>query len=109
MMVFKRAVPRRTFLRGLGAALALPLLDGMVPAFAGTGEGANRPSLRMGFIYLPNGIIMEQWTPQKQGATFDLTPTLQPLAPFRDSLVVLSGLTTNGSARLLNIDPGAHS
>ncbi|MGH8570504.1 MAG: DUF1552 domain-containing protein, partial [Gammaproteobacteria bacterium] len=92
MMIFKKAIPRRTFLRGAGATLALPLLDGMVPAFAATGDTAAKPAIRLGFVYVPNGIIMEKWTPATEGANFEITPTLAPLAPFKDQFVVVSGL-----------------
>jgi hypothetical protein len=95
MMIFKKAIPRRTFLRGVGAALALPLLDGMVPAFASAVEGASKPGVRLGFVYVPNGIIMDKWTPSEVGKTFDLTPILEPLVPFKDRLVVLSGLNSS--------------
>jgi hypothetical protein len=86
--VTRRALGRRTFLRGAGAALALPLLDAMVPAFAATPT----PRRRLGFVYVPNGVIMDQWTPATVGADFELKTILQPLAPFRDSLVVVSNL-----------------
>jgi hypothetical protein len=92
MMIFKKAIPRRTFLRGAGATLALPLLDGMVPAFAATGDTAAKPAVRLGFVYVPNGIIMEKWTPATEGTNFEITPILEPLAPFRDQFVVVSGL-----------------
>jgi hypothetical protein len=74
--------------------LALPLLDGMVPAFAAIRNTAAAPRPRLGVVYLPNGMAMEYWTPAAQGASFELTPVLQPLAPFRDRLLVLSGLTS---------------
>jgi hypothetical protein len=90
MTVFKKRIPRRTFLRGVGTALALPFLDGMVPAFA----AATSP-VRMGFFYVPNGINMSQWTPAKEGAGFEFSPTLKSLAPFRNQLLVLSGLDAN--------------
>ena len=92
MMIFKKAIPRRTFLRGAATTLALPLLDAMVPAMASIAKTAASPVLRMGFVYVPNGIIMEQWTPALEGAAFEMTPILEPLTPFRDCLVVLSGL-----------------
>src|SRR5437879_5554516 len=92
MMNFKKAIPRRTFLRGVGATLALPLLDGMVPAFASTLDPAAKPVVRFSTVYVPNGEIMEKWTPQREGAAFELTPILEPLAPFRDQLLVLTGL-----------------
>ncbi len=92
MMIFKKAIPRRAFLRGVGTTLALPLLDSMVPAFAGALDSAAKPALRLSFVYVPNGIIMEQWTPKTEGAAFEMTPTLEPLAAFRDRMLVLTGL-----------------
>ena len=86
--VTKRALPRRTFLRGMGAAVALPLLDAMVPALA----QAPAPRRRLGFVYVPNGIIMDQWTPATAGADFELKTILKPLEPFKDALVVVSNL-----------------
>jgi hypothetical protein len=88
MFVTQRTLPRRTFLRGVGAALALPLLDAMVPTFATT----TAPRRRLGFVYVPNGIIMDQWTPPTVGADFELPTIMKPLQPFRDSLVVVSNL-----------------
>ena len=92
MMVFKKAIPRRAFLQGLGATIALPLLDGMVPAFAGPLDVTKTPVLRLGYIYVPNGIIRDVWLPTKVGADFEMTPVLKHWTPFRDQLVVLSGL-----------------
>jgi uncharacterized protein DUF1552 len=91
MLITKMALPRRTFLRGLGATLALPLLDAMVPALTATATAA-APIRRLGFVYIANGAIMDKWTPEAVGSTFDLPPTLRPLAPFRDQMVVVSGL-----------------
>jgi len=96
MMIFKKAIPRRSVLKGLGASLALPLLDGMVPALS----AAPAPPRRIGFVYVPNGMIMEKWTPEKEGAAFELPPILEPLAPFRDQLLLLSGLNQNMAAAL---------
>ena len=82
---------RRHVLRGLGASLALPLLDCMVPAFARAQTSA--PTLRrLGVVYLPNGIRMEHWTPLVEGRNFELTPILEPLRPWRDQLTIVSGL-----------------
>src|SRR5713226_6547047 len=106
MMVFKKAIPRRTFLRGVGATLALPLSDGMVPAFAAPSDTAAKPAIRMGFVYVPNGIVMNKWSPATEGAGFELTPILQPLAPFRDRMLVLSGLDQK-SANALPGEAGA--
>jgi hypothetical protein len=91
MFISKKHLPRRTFLRGVGATLALPVLDGMIPAFGGT-KSAIKPVQRFSVAYVPNGIIMDKWTPASEGAGFELTPTLDPLAAFRDRIVVVSGL-----------------
>ena len=91
MMVFKKAIPRRVFLRGAGAAVALPLLDSMVPAFGASAK----PVLRVSIVYNPNGMNMAKWTPVTDGSAFELSPILQPLAAFRDRLLVLSGLNNN--------------
>ena len=92
MMNFKKAIPRRTFLRGVGAAIALPMLDSMVPAFAGALDTANATPLRVGFAYLPNGIIREQWLPATDGAGFEATPILSQWNNVRNQMLVLSGL-----------------
>lgn len=88
MMIFNKAIPRRTFLRGAGATLALPLLDGMVPAFA-----AAPSAKRVSFVYVPNGRIMAQWTPAAEGAGYELPLVLQPLAPYQDRFNVVTGLS----------------
>ena len=92
MTITKLALPRRTFLRGIGASLALPLLDAMVPAATALAQTAANPVRRLGFVYIPNGVIQDQWVPATTGAGFDFSPTLSPLAPFRDQLLVASGL-----------------
>ena len=92
MFITKQAIPRRTVLRGIGATLALPLLDGMVPALTALSKSAAKPALRFGAVYVPNGMMMQNWTPAVEGSAFEITPTLQPLAPFRDRMTVLSGL-----------------
>ncbi len=92
MIITKMSLPRRTVLRGLGAAVALPLLDAMVPAASALSRTAANPPRRFGVVYVPNGIAMEHWTPTQEGRGFDLTPILEPLAPFRDQMTVVSGL-----------------
>lgn len=92
MMIAKMSLPRRTFLRGLGAALALPLLDAMVPALTAVVKTAANPVRRLGIVYVPNGMDMGRWTPATLGTGFEFTPILQSLAPFRDQLLVLSNL-----------------
>ena len=92
MIITKMALPRRTFLRGMGATLALPLLDAMVPALTATANTPANPVRRLGVVYVPNGMAMEYWTPAAEGAAFEFTPILQPLEPFRNQLLVVSGL-----------------
>jgi hypothetical protein len=89
MIMTKLALPRRTFLRGMGATLALPLLDAMVPAFA----AAPAPVRRLGFVYVPNGAAPGYWKPTGVGTNFELSPSLAPLQPFRDQLIVPTGLS----------------
>ncbi|HKA05761.1 MAG TPA: DUF1552 domain-containing protein, partial [Gemmataceae bacterium] len=92
MMISKIALPRRTFLRGMGVTLALPLLDAMVPALTATAKTAANPIRRFGAVYAPNGMSMSYWTPVGEGRAFELSRLLQALAPFRDHLTVVSGL-----------------
>jgi len=92
MLITKRWLPRRTFLRGIGTTLALPLLDAMVPALTATARTAAQPTPRAGFVYVPHGVILNQWTPAAATPGFDLPTILQPLEPFRDALTVVSNL-----------------
>lgn len=92
MIITKMALPRRTFLRGVGATLALPLLDAMVPAATAMARTVAQPTPRLGFIYSALGTVHQQWTPSAVGPAFELSPILSPLAPVRDRLLVLSGL-----------------
>jgi len=93
MFLTRRSIPRRTFVRGLGVGVALPLIDAMVPALTQAAQTAAKPQLRMGFVYIPHGVIMREWTPAAAGADFEFTPILKPLEPFRQSTVVVSNLT----------------
>ena len=88
----KVALPRRTFLRGVGATVALPLLDAMVPSFTALAQTPATPRTRFGAVFIPNGAIMESWTPNGVGPGFEFSPSLKPLEPFRDSVVVISNL-----------------
>jgi hypothetical protein len=93
MIVTKKRLSRRTVLRGLGASLSLPLLDGMIPALTPLRLTAAQPVRRLGVVYLPNGMNMARWTPSEEGAGFALPPTLGPLAPYRKDMLVLSGMS----------------
>lgn len=86
-------IPRRTFLRGLGASVALPWLESMMPARAASGGVAAAAPRRMAYVFIPNGANMADWTPQGEGTAFELPFILEPLAPVRNDLLVLSGLT----------------
>jgi hypothetical protein len=90
MMIFKKAIPRRTFLKGVGATVAVPFLDSMVPAFAAVNDTA--PPLRMGYFYIPNGIMRDVWLPAQEGVGFEMTPVLKNFEPYRDQMVIVSGL-----------------
>jgi hypothetical protein len=92
MFITKMSLPRRTFLRGVGATLALPLLDAMVPALSALSKTAAKPVSRLGFVYVPNGAVMNKWTPAAAGRGFELSPTLAGLEPLRDRVLVVSGL-----------------
>jgi Protein of unknown function (DUF1552) len=92
MFVTKKHLPRRTFLRGMGVTMALPLLDAMIPARTLLAQTAAQPKTRLGFVYVPHGAIMDKWMPATEGAGFEFTPILKPLEPFRDYVNVVSGL-----------------
>lgn len=106
MMITKKSLPRRTFLRGLGTTLALPFLDAMVPAFGAT--VGSKPAVRLAYVYVPNGIIMKGWTPAAEGANFEFMPIMKALEPYREQLVVLSGLA-QVQGRALGDGAGDHA
>ena len=103
MIITKKALPRRTFLRGMGASLALPLLDAMVPAMTALAATTANPVRRLGFVYVPMGAHIPQWTPPGSGRLTELSPTLLSLAPFVDQLTVITNL------ELKNAYPGTHA
>jgi hypothetical protein len=103
MIITKKALPRRTFLRGLGAAVALPLLDAMVPSMTALAKSAAGPVRRLGFVYMPMGCDLPRWTPSGESGLAELSPTLQSLRPFVDQLTVISNL------ELKNAYPGTHA
>jgi Protein of unknown function (DUF1552) len=113
MIITKRALSRRTVLRGLGVAVALPVLDAMVPALTAVVNTAAKPAQRFGFFYMPNGVAMNHtgvnyWKPQTVGADFEFSPILSPLEPFRNQLTVVSGLH-NRAAESLGDGNGDHT
>ena len=105
MIITKKVLNRRTFLRGVGTAVALPLLDSMVPALA---ETTAKPAIRIGFVYVPNGIIQKDWLPKTEGKDFEFMRTMSPLEPFRDKLLVLSNLA-HINANALGDGAGDHA
>ncbi len=97
MIVTKKALPRRTVLRGIGATIALPFLDAMAPALTATALTAASPVPRLGFVYAPNGMFLPNFHPAGPGGRgYAITPILQPLEAYRDQMVVISGLSNNG-------------
>ena len=92
MYLTKKHLPRRTFLRGMGVTMALPLVDAMIPARTLLAQTAANPRARLGFVYVPHGAIMDKWTPATEGAGFEFTPILKPLESHRDYLNVVTGL-----------------
>jgi hypothetical protein len=99
-MIIGKALPRRSFLRGMGTAVALPFLDAMVPAFAAPAAG--KPPLRMAFVYVPNGIDMRGWNPEYEGNLTELPRILKPLEPMKDDILLLGNLTHNTGRALLD-------
>jgi hypothetical protein len=113
MMITKKALSRRTVLRGIGVSLALPFLDAMVPALPGGAASAASSARRYGFFYMPNGVAMNHtgvnfWKPLMAGADFEMSTILTPLEPFRDQLTVVSGLH-NRAAESLGDGNGDHT
>lgn len=104
MIITKKSISRRTVLRGMGAAVALPLLDAMIPAMA----AAAGPVRRLGVVYHPNGVIYDQWLPTGVGTDYKLSPTLAGLQPFRDKMIVVTGLASD-EAEALGDGGGDHS
>ncbi len=107
-MISRKHISRRTLLRGFGTAVALPMLDSMLPALAAPATLARKTPRRLAFVYVPNGIIMQDWTPTAFGSSFDLPRVMKPLEPVRKKMLVLSGLTHN-TGRALGDGPGDHA
>jgi len=108
VIVIKKAISRRTVLRGIGATVALPLLDAMVPALTAFQKTPARAVRRLGVVYHPNGVVYENWLPKGAGAGFEWSPILAPLEPFRDRVVVITGLASR-PAEALGDGGGDHS
>jgi hypothetical protein len=108
MVINQKALPRRTILRGLGTTLALPFVDAMVPALA-RAQNLAKPPTRLSIVYLPNGIMMDQWTPDAEGTGYKLKPILEPLAPFRERMLILSGLAHNNGRAQAGENTGDHA
>jgi hypothetical protein len=106
MIVSRKKLSRRTILRGMGAAISLPFLDAMTPAFAASTLPGGKP-VRAAWFYVPNGIDMRHWTPGEEGALGELPSILAPLQPVKDDLLVLSNLTANWGRPLL-VGAGDH-
>ena len=102
MFITKKAMPRRTFLKGAQAALALPLLDAMIPAATAWAKTPAKPVPRLGFVFIPMGCDHSRWIPPGQGALTELSPILSPLAPVKDQVTVIT------NTRLQNAYPGTH-
>src|SRR5262245_163929 len=92
MFITKTHLSRRTMLRGLGTALALPLLDGMVPALTALAQSAAAPIKRFGVFYVPNGMAMGYWFPKTEGPLQEMPATLRSLAPYKDQVLMIGGL-----------------
>src|SRR6476469_9010648 len=102
MFLTKKAIPRRTFLKSEQAALALPLLDAMIPAATAWAQTPARPVPRLGFVFVPMGCDHARWTPAGEGTLTDLSLILSPLGPVKDQLTVIT------NTRLQNAYPGTH-
>src|SRR5438045_6520934 len=103
MFLTKKAIPRRTLFKSAGAALALPLLDAMIPAATAWAQTAAKPVKRLGFVFIPMGCDQSRWTPPGKDKLDELSPILSPLAPVKEHVTVLS------NTELQNAYPGTHS
>jgi len=96
MLIAKKSLPRRTFLHGMGAAVALPFLEAMAPAMTPLAQSPAKSPLRFGGVYIPNGCVMDNWTPKTTDGTLEITRVLQPLGAFRDQMTVVGNLSRAG-------------
>jgi hypothetical protein len=103
MIITKKALPRRTFLRAVGASMALPMLDAMIPAATATSQTPLGKAKRLGFVFMPMGCDQSRWTPTGEGKLGELSPILRSLDPVKEQLLVLSNM------ELANAYPGSHA
>ena len=96
MFITRKHLSRRTLLQGAGAAIALPLLDAMIPASTALAATAAKPRQRMAFVYFPHGAVQSRWVPKETGPAFEFSPILKPLQPFKPYVTVVSGLRNKG-------------
>jgi hypothetical protein len=96
MFITKKAMQRRTFLRGMGVTVALPFLESMAPAMTPLAQSPAKPPLRFGAVYLPNGCVMDNWTPKTTDGTLEILPILKPLESFRNQMTLVGNLTRAG-------------
>jgi hypothetical protein len=108
MFISRKHLSRRTVLRGVGAAISLPLLDAMIPAGTALAQTAARPKPKLGFFYLPHGAVIDRWTPAATGRAFELPQILAPFAPFKNDMTVVSGLRNQAAegAGVHTVNPG---
>ena len=109
MILTRKAISRRAVLRGIGATVALPFLDAMVPSLYAAGTVAANPTNRLSVVYVPNGVMMPSWTPTAVGSAFEFSPILKSLEPFRNQMLVLSGLNSKPPAPKLGEGNGQHA
>ena len=106
MFIAKKHLPRRTVLRGVGAALALPWLDSMVPALTALAQSTAAPARRLGVFYVPNGMSMGYWSPATEGVIAELPPTLRALQAHKDQVLLVGGLDLGAASK---VRAGAHA
>jgi hypothetical protein len=109
VIITKKHLSRRLLLRGIGTTLALPFLDAMVPALSAASKTSAKPVMRLGIVYVPNGIVMDKWTAAGDGTALEIAPILEPLAAFRNRLVMLSGLANKEADAFLGEGAGDHA
>src|SRR6266567_4430155 len=108
MIITRKHLSRRTFLRGAGVAVGLPLLESMIPAATALGQTVANPRIRLGFLYMPHGAMMSNWTPATEGTDFELSRILSPLKEVKNQVVVVSGLSHKNAGATAGDSGGDH-